>query len=160
MGAEATFEAGRAQIIDDAAAALRATKTHYATSGAETTRDRLSVLFDVVVLGIRDRELGPVLAYAKDLADQRYHAGFDVGEVQTAFNALEEAAWRYLVANCEGQQLIDSVALLSTVLGAAKDELARMYVSLASHSHVPSLDLSALFRGAAPGITPEEGATD
>lgn len=157
MGAEATFLAGRDQIIEDAAETLRATQTHYATSGAEMTRERLSTLFDVVVTGIQNRELGPVVAYAKDLAQQRYHAGFGVGEVQTAFNALEEAGWRYLVENCEGQELIDGVASLGTVLGAGKDELAREYVSLASSRHVPSLDLSALFSGASPGITPEEG---
>jgi hypothetical protein len=33
------------------------------------------------------------------------------------------------------------------VVGAGKDALAREYVSMASHRHVPSLDLSALFRG-------------
>jgi hypothetical protein len=160
MGAEAIFLGGRDQIIDDAAETLRTTPTHYAASGPEMTKDRLRVLFDVVVVGIADRELGPVLAYAKDLARQRFSAGFGVGEVQTAFNALEEAAWRYVVANCKGQELVDAVAALGTVLGAGKDELAREYVSLASNKHVPSLDLSALFGGAAPGITPQQGVED
>ena len=36
---------------------------------------------------------------------------------------------------------------LSTVLGHGRDELARTYVSLATHHRVGSLDLSALFRG-------------
>jgi hypothetical protein len=37
--------------------------------------------------------------------------------------------------------------LLTTVLGVGKDALARTYVSLASHEHVSSLDLRALFEG-------------
>jgi hypothetical protein len=36
---------------------------------------------------------------------------------------------------------------VSTVLGAANDGLAREYVSLASRTHVQSLDLRALFSG-------------
>jgi hypothetical protein len=36
---------------------------------------------------------------------------------------------------------------VSTVLGAAKDALGREYVSLASRTHAPSLDLRALFTG-------------
>jgi hypothetical protein len=40
-----------------------------------------------------------------------------------------------------------TVGLLSTVLGAGKDSLAREYVSLASRQHVTSLDLSTLFEG-------------
>jgi hypothetical protein len=41
----------------------------------------------------------------------------------------------------------ESLGLLTTVLGAGKDALARSYVSLASRQHVPSLDLRALLEG-------------
>ena len=43
--------------------------------------------------------------------------------------------------------LAEDLGLLSTVLGHGRDELARTYVSLATHHRVGSLDLSALFRG-------------
>jgi len=46
-----------------------------------------------------------------------------------------------------GDELAESLGLLTTVLGVGKDALARTYVSLASHEHVPSLDLRALFEG-------------
>jgi len=36
-----------------------------------------------------------------------------------------------------------------TILGSGKDALARTWVSLATSQHVPSLDLTALFEGAA-----------
>jgi hypothetical protein len=42
--------------------------------------------------------------------------------------------------------LAEAAGLLTTVLGAGKDALARTYVSLASEQHVPSLDLGALFQ--------------
>jgi hypothetical protein len=47
------------------------------------------------------------------------------------------------------EDLAEAIGLVGTVFGAAKDALARGYVSLASHHHVTSLDLSALFRGVA-----------
>ena len=56
--------------------------------------------------------------------------------------------WRRVVAAEPPDALAECIGLLSTVLGAGKDALARTYVSLASHRRVPSLDLSALFEGA------------
>ena len=48
-------------------------------------------------------------------------------------------------------ELARALGLVSTVLGAAKDSLARAYVSLASQTKAPSLDLSALFKGETAG---------
>jgi hypothetical protein len=67
--------------------------------------------------------------------------------VQTAFNTLEEAMWKRVVADVPPAELAEAIGLLSTTLGFGKDALARRYVSLASARHVPTLDLSALFVG-------------
>ena len=40
-----------------------------------------------------------------------------------------------------------AMGIVSTTLGAAKDALASEYVSLATRTRAPSLDLSALFAG-------------
>jgi hypothetical protein len=37
--------------------------------------------------------------------------------------------------------------VVATILGAAKDRLATTYLSRATETHVPTLDLTALFRG-------------
>ena len=88
-------------------------------------------------------------AYAGSVARDRFSAGFDISEVQAAFNSLERTTWHRLVADVPHSELARAVGLLSTVLGAGKDVLARTYVSLATEHHVPSLDLTALFDGAA-----------
>jgi hypothetical protein len=41
----------------------------------------------------------------------------------------------------------EALGLVTTALGAGKDALARAYVSLASETHAPSLDLTPLFDG-------------
>jgi len=140
--------AARPQVLDEAYAALqRSHVSHYEAAGERFTRDRLNDLYTLVVDAIRDRDLAAVGAYAELVATQRFNAGFDVSDVQTGFNALEEAMWRHVVATDPQRDLVEDIGLLSTVLGFGKDVLARTYVSLASKRHVPTLDLSELFRG-------------
>ena len=142
------LEKSRAQVLDEAFAALESSHiAHYEAAGEPLTRQRLGDLHDLVVAAIRARDLTEVTAYSHQVAEDRFHAGFDISEVQTAFNSLEEAMWRRLVADEPQSELAEAIGLMSTVLGAGKDALARTYVSLAGHRHVTSLDLSALFRG-------------
>jgi hypothetical protein len=138
----------RAAIVSDAEAALaRAHSRHYESAGEDAVRQRLEALYDHLVEAVGERDLGPMLAYAERIAEERFNAGYDLAEVQTAFNALEEATWSRVFAELEPSQLAESLGLVSTVLGAAKDALGRRYVSLATNAHAPSLDLQALFAG-------------
>ena len=136
------------QVLDEAHATLqRSHAQHYEAAGDTFTRERLADLYGLVVSAMRDRDLAEMGAYCEQIAEQRFNAGYDVSEVQAAFNALETAMWRQVVSTVPADDLAEAVGLLSTVLGFGKDALARKYVSLASKRHVPSLDLSALFRG-------------
>ena len=138
----------RSDVLDEAFAALkRSHHAHYEEAGDAFTRERLAELFDLVVTALHDRELAPVGAYCEEIASRRFSAGFDITEVQTAFNTLEEAMWRRVAADVPPADLAEAIGLLSTILGFGKDALARRYVSLATQRHVPSLDLSALFDG-------------
>ncbi len=149
MDVDSVLMAARQAVIDEAFAALSAAHAeHYDAGGEQLTRQRLGELFTLVVEGVRERALAPVIEYAEQVATERFEAGFGIDEVQTAFNALEVAIWRRVVAAEPPEQLARSIGLVATVLGAGKDALARTYVSLASRRHVPSLDLSALFGGA------------
>ena len=150
MDVSVLLENARTQVLDEAYAALESSHVaHYEAAGEPLTRQRLADLHDLVVAAVRDRDLSAVTAYSQRVAEERFSAGFDISEVQTAYNALEAAMWRRLVAAEPPAELAEAVGLLSTVLGAGKDTLARTYVSLAGKRHVPSLDLTALFTGAA-----------
>jgi hypothetical protein len=148
MDLYAVLTDAQTEIVDEALASLqRAEQTHYESAGDVVTRARIEELFTLVVTAIRDRDVSEVVGFTDRVAQERFTAGFDVSEVQTAFNALETQMWQRLVATQAPEDLAESIGLLSTVFGLAKDTLARSYVSLASHHHVTSLDLSALFRG-------------
>ena len=138
----------RDAIVDAAEAALARTHARpYESAGASETRQRLEALFDHLLDALRSRELGPIVAYAEQVAQKRFNSGYDLSEVQTAFNALEEATWSRVFAELQPTQFAEALGLVSTILGAAKDALARNYVSLATNTHAPSLDLQALFAG-------------
>lgn len=125
----------------------RAHSPHYESAGADEVRRRLDALFACVERSLEARDLEPVVSYARGVAEQRFAAGYDLAEVQAAFNALEEAIWTQALAELEPSQLAEALGLVTTILGAGKDALARRYVSLAADTHAPSLDLRALFAG-------------
>lgn len=136
------------QIVNEATAALsRSDLAHYKEAGDAVGHDRLAELFRLTLAGIRDRNLVPVMDYMAQVADDRFHAGYAIREVQIAINVLEEAIWNHIVRDVPPGDLAEALGLVSTVLGAAKDSLARAYVSLAARTKAPSLDLSALFEG-------------
>jgi hypothetical protein len=138
----------RGDIVADAEAGLaRVHSRHYESAGEEAVHARLVLLYDHVLDALAHRDLAPTIAYAEQVAEERFAAGYDLAEVQAAFNALEEATWSRVFAELEPAQYADALGLVSTILGAAKDALARRYVSLATDTHTPSLDLQALFAG-------------
>ena len=142
-----TLLAAEDEIVDEAAAALeRANLKHYAETDDAERRARLRRLLELTTRCIGSRDLIPMIEYSTQVATERFHAGYDISEVQCAFNVLEESLWQRLVAGVPSSELAEAAGLLTTVLGAGKDALARTYVSLASKQHVRTLDMSALFR--------------
>ena len=136
------------QIVGEAGEALDRTHlAHYAEAGQSVGQERLSRLFDLTVESIASHNLVPVMDYMATVANDRFHAGYAIREVQVAINVLEEAIWSDIVAHTPPEELAQALGLVATVLGTAKDSLARAYVSLASRKKAASLDLSALFEG-------------
>ena len=138
----------RAAVVGAAEAALARTHGgHYESAGANSARERLEALYDRLIEAVDTRDLGGMVAYARRVARERYGDGYDLSEVQAAFNTLEEATWSRVLADLKPEQVAEALGLVTTILGAAKDALAREYVSLATSRHAPSLDLSRLFSG-------------
>ena len=146
------LEAESEQIVTEATESLtRSNLARYNEAGPRVSRERLAELFRMTVSGIRDRNLSLIIAYMGQVAHDRYHAGYAIREVQIAINVLEESIWTHIVRAAPPEQLAEALGLVSTTLGAAKDALARGYVSLACEGKAPSLDLSALFEGKTSG---------
>ena len=137
------------EIVDAACEAMaRSHIRHYDAAGPEHIHQRIRALYTLTARAVKEKNLGPMIAHADAIAIERFGAGYDLWEVQTAFNVLEETLWQKLLKALPADQYAEALGLVSTVLGAGKDALARKYVTLASKSRAPSLDLQKLFTGA------------
>lgn len=132
--------------IDEATGAIARVEAPHYQMGVET-RERFESLLRVLIESLAKKDLGPIVAHAQEIAEQRFDAGFDLSEVQTAFNVLEEITWKRIMGEVEPSEQAEALGLISTALGAGKDALARTYLSRATHAHAPSLDLGRLFEG-------------
>jgi hypothetical protein len=135
-------------IINEAFYSLeRSHLKHYDSSRADENWQRLAKLFDLTLNGVKSKSLVDMVTYSEKIAKERYESGFDLHEVHTAYNVLEEALWKTIVREIAPTELPESLGLISTVLGTGKEALALAYVSLASKQKVKSLNLTQLFKG-------------
>jgi hypothetical protein len=135
-------------IINEAFYSLeRSHLKHYDTSRADENWQRLAKLFDLTLNGVKTKSLVDMVTYSEKIAKERYESGFDLHEVHTAYNVLEESIWKAIIKEVDKAELAESLGLISTVLGTGKESLAIAYVSLSGKQRVNSLNLSQLFRG-------------
>ena len=130
-------------VADVFTAISRAHRRSCEKAGTKPTQQRLKALYGHTVCGVNERNLSPIIADAEFIAQERSMAGFDLSEIQTAFNVLEEAIWVCIMKELPPEEQAEALGLVSTVLGAGKD------ASLASKSKASSLDLRSLFSGIA-----------
>jgi hypothetical protein len=143
------LETDGGEIVAAAADALSLARLrHYVESEEVENLRRVSTLFALTLRCVRSRDLVPMLDHARAVARERFRDKFDLHEVQSAFNVLEEEIWKRITAKIPPADYPEAFGLASTVLGAGKEALAVEYVSLAGHQREDlSLDLSALFQG-------------
>lgn len=120
---------------------------HYDSSRADENWQRLAKLFDLTLNGVKSKSLVEMVTYSEKIARDRYESGFDLHEVHTAYNVLEESIWKAIIKEIDPAELAESLGLISTVLGTGKESLALTYVSLASKQKAKSLNLTQLFKG-------------
>lgn len=135
-------------IINEAFYSLqRSHLKHYDSSRADENWQRLAKLFDLTLNGVKTKSLVDMVTYSEKIAKERYESGFDLHEVHSAYNVLEETIWKAIIKEIDSAELAESLGLISTVLGTGKESLALAYVSLASKQKVKSLNLTQLFKG-------------
>lgn len=117
----------------------------YSKSSPSENKKRLLNLLTLTQQCVVEKKLIPMKEYAAQIAKERFDTGFDLHEVHTAFNALEEELWNRVTKNISAESLGEALGLISTVLGSGKEELALTYVTLASKTRTQTLNLTELF---------------
>jgi hypothetical protein len=142
--------ARREVILAAAKDELSARSPKYAAAADPVLEDRLSALYAKLIESLTARTFVPLLDHARDVAEERFHAGYDLSEVQKAYNSVEEAIWSCVFADGSRERYAVVLPCVCAAMGAAMDELARAYVALAAAAHAPAVDVAALFRGGEP----------
>jgi len=135
-------------IINEATEIVTSLKLKgYTRVGKERTKQKLEELLKKIMTCIKKRSLMPIISYTDKIAKERFNSGYDLYEVQSAINSLELVIWNKIFQQVPPENLAQVLGTISTVIGASKDNLARMYVSLATNTKKPTLNLTSLFEG-------------
>jgi len=134
----AVFARSGDQIVGETVAALSQRDQGHPPAPVPAERQRdVQHLVELVQRCVREGGPGPIVTPAQQLAADRFAAGIDIAEIQAAFAALEEVLWRHLAGSVPTGHQPAALRLVTTILGAGKDALARSYVSLARQAANP-----------------------
>jgi hypothetical protein len=109
---------------------------HYDAAGLPTVRQRLAKLLDVALECLEAGEANAIVDHMTRIGRERFSAGYDLQEVQTSANVMEEALWRRIPTLVAPADVPRALGLVSSLFSAGKDALARTYVSLAAGTAV------------------------
>lgn len=115
-------------LVDTVERRLRTSATpHYHAAAPDLLRERVARLVGAFLEGACAGP-EPFLVHVRHVADERADEGYFLEEVQAALSALEERAWQLLVEHAQPARLVSELAFVTGLVGAAKDELARVYL--------------------------------
>ncbi|HEY3358069.1 MAG TPA: hypothetical protein VGQ83_32770 [Polyangia bacterium] len=153
------LEPHRPELIDAVVMGLRASGApHYQTVDPGLLARRAATLVDAFVAA--DGEPEPFIGYIQQLSHERITEGYYLNEIQTALNLLDQRAWAAVAEHAGPADVVRLVARVCRAVGAAKDELARIYLlrTRQAEERVVHLErqLKELFKGTDGGVVPED----
>ncbi|WP_242342678.1 RsbRD N-terminal domain-containing protein [Anaeromyxobacter terrae] len=140
-------------IVEEAAHATEEI-ARYGRDGTLATRRRIEELYHRLTDAIRARDVSELLAYVRQIARERSEAGFELSDVQAAFDALEDAIWHGAVAELPAYDLPFGHGLVCTALAHGKETLRHAFDPAAPHVPAPFPDLTPLYRGTQSVLAP------
>ncbi len=121
----------RADVVARALEGLvEARLPHYSREGEAELEQRLLSLFDHVLECLVRQCEEPAVRHAKQVAQQRHGSGYQLGEIQTSINVLEEALWQRILGSFEPEDALGALGRTNAVFGIMKDTLAQSYLQL------------------------------
>ena len=137
-----------------AAALLAQDVPHYRDASEQVVRDRCDRLVAAFVDSARQGGSAPFERYVRSIVEERVAEGFALREVQHALTALESRLWPTVVdAGGDTATIVRRLALVTGIVGRAKDELASAFLDHKEKAEARLASLKLLFQGTEP--TPE-----
>jgi hypothetical protein len=115
-------------ILLDAMDSLgKAHLSHYDNLKPELARFRLSKLFEALVKSIETSSNVEITNFIGKISGERYELGFELYEVQTVINILEESLWKKIMIFVDEDKQISAMKQVSEILTTAKERLVIEY---------------------------------
>jgi hypothetical protein len=117
-------------LLDSTNCLVRAQLQHYKHLTPEKLRFRLLRLFQALVKSIEVNSCDEMDNFMEKVSDERYESGYELHEVQTAINIMEECLWKKISEFVFADQQIAAMKQVTCILSRAKDALANEYALL------------------------------
>lgn len=101
---------------------------HYRAIEPELLRRRCASIAEAFVESLRG-DPAPFVDYIRLMTEERISEGYYLEEVQEALSGLEERAWQLAIERSNIEGLVRNLTVVTTTIGRAKDELARLYLA-------------------------------
>ena len=117
------------KILFDATEFLsRSDLEHYKKFNQESLRAKLAKLFFATRECVEKNSFDPIQKFISQVAPDRFESGFELYEVQTAINILEECYWKNIVDRVNSEEKMQALVRTHEILCSAKNTLAKSYV--------------------------------
>jgi hypothetical protein len=153
------FELVRAEAAELAEVLARELRTagtpHYLRAAPDVVRRRCHRLVKAFLESTRGHP-APFVKYVRQITDERIAEGYYLAEMQQALRLLEERVWRIAVEGSSIDRLVRHLGIVTGTIGAAKDELARAFLSEKQRAEAETARLRAehLFKGTEGHVEP------
>lgn len=117
-------------LLDTTDGLVKAHLTHYNILQPELVRFRLMKLFNALVKSIEKNSCEEITDFMGKISGERYELGFELYEVQTAINILEESLWKKIQKYIDDDKQIAAMKQVSDILSKAKDKLVDEYYEI------------------------------
>lgn len=117
-------------LLDSTDCLVRAHLEHYEAITPELIRSRLNRLLQALTKCVEINSTDGMIKYMNKVSDERFEVGYEVHEVQTAINILEECLWKKIQQHVDNDQQTAAMKQVTRILDTAKEELASEYALL------------------------------
>jgi hypothetical protein len=119
---------------------------HY-KSDESILEKRLNFLYSQIILCLKYNNFSQLNKYAEKIAVERFTAGFSILEVLTVINIFQTIFWKYISLYSPQKDILSNIAIISSIFGELKDEIACNYVNLSEKNREKIFRTESLFEG-------------
>lgn len=121
---------------------------HYASIDAGALDERCHRLVDAFLASMAGSP-AVFVEYVRGMTVERIGEGYYLREIQLALSLLESRAWHFVAERSNAASVVRDLGVVTATVGAAKDELARIYLEHKERAEAECVRLTAsrLFAG-------------